>query len=114
MQFAAKDKFEFIGKYRRLSYREAAAIQTFPREMEFCGDLESKYRQIGNAVPVKLAEAIATEVNRILMTEDLSPFLNMENPEAEIKGSSADKRITNTVISGKAFEYATLIGIYQE
>lgn len=38
----------------------------------------------------------------------------MENPEAEIKGSSADKRITNTVISGKAFEYATLIGIYQE
>ena len=64
MQFAAKDKFEFIGKYRRLSYREAAAIQTFPREMEFCGDLERKYRQIGNAVPVKLAEAIATEVNK--------------------------------------------------
>ena len=38
----------------------------------------------------------------------------MENPEAEIRGASADKRITNTVMSGKAFEYATLIGIYQE
>lgn len=114
MQFIAKDKFEFVGKYRRLSYREAAAIQTFPEEMGFCGDLESKYRQIGNAVPVKLAEAIATEVNRILTTEDLRPFLNMENPEAEIRGASADKRITNTVMSGKAFEYATLIEIYQE
>ena len=54
-----KINLNLLETYRRLSYREAAAIQTFPREMEFCGDLESKYRQIGNAVPVKLAEAIA-------------------------------------------------------
>lgn len=73
--------------------------------MEFCGDLDSKYRQIGNAVPVKLAEAIATEVYKILTVKDLKPYLNMENPETEIYGKTADKRITNTVISGKAFEY---------
>lgn len=114
MEFEDVDKFKFIGKYRRLSYKEAAAIQTFPVGMEFCGDLDSKYRQIGNAVPVKLAEAIAVEVDRILTTKDLRPLLNMENPEGEIYGTTADKRITNTVISGKAFEYATLIEIYRE
>lgn len=114
MEFEDVDKFRFIGNYRRLSYKEAAAIQTFPAGMEFCGDLDSKYRQIGNAVPVKLAEAIATEVKKILTTKELTPFLNMENPEAEIYGKSADKRITNTVIGGKAFEYATLIELYRE
>lgn len=111
MEFEDVDRFRFIGENRRLSYKEAAAIQTFPVGMEFCGDLDSKYRQIGNAVPVKLAEAIATEVNKILTVEDLTPLLNFENPEAEIW---ADKRITNTVISGKAFEYATLIEMYRE
>lgn len=114
MEFEDVDKFRFVGNYRRLSYKEAAAIQTFPVEMHFCGDLDSKYRQIGNAVPVKLAEAIAVEVNKILTTDNLLPFLNTENPQAEIYGPTADKRITNTVLSGKAFEYATLIEIYRE
>lgn len=47
------------GKTRRLSYREAAAIQTFPKDFEFAGNLTSKYKQIGNAVPVNLARAVA-------------------------------------------------------
>ncbi|MHC1722933.1 MAG: HaeIII family restriction endonuclease [Aminipila sp.] len=111
MEFRDVDRFEFVGHNRRLSYKEAAAIQTFPMNMEFCGDLDSKYKQIGNAVPVKLAEAIATEVNKILTVKDLTPLLNIENPEAEIK---ADRRITNTVINGKAFEYATLVELYHE
>ena len=55
-----KDNWKFgeNGKTRRLSWREAAAIQTFPAKMEFSGDLTSKYKQIGNAVPVRLAEKI--------------------------------------------------------
>jgi DNA (cytosine-5)-methyltransferase 1 len=61
------DLWEFgDGKSRRFSWREAAAIQTFPAELEFYGDLTSKYKQIGNAVPVKLAEAIAESVLNIL------------------------------------------------
>lgn len=55
---------------RRLSYQEAAAIQTFPPDMTFCGNLISKYKQIGNAVPVKLAEYIAESVYDILQQED--------------------------------------------
>lgn len=40
---------------RPLSIREAAAIQTFPNDWEFSGSVSSRYKQIGNAVPVKLA-----------------------------------------------------------
>ena len=54
------------GETRRLSYRECAAIQTFPEMMEFAGDLTSKYKQIGNAVPVRLAECAAQTVHSIL------------------------------------------------
>lgn len=59
-------KFGDGGETRRLSYREAAAIQTFPKDMKFHGDLTSKYKQIGNAVPVKLAETVAAEIYKII------------------------------------------------
>jgi len=44
---------------RRLTVRESAIIQTFPLDFEFQGKLMSMYRQIGNAVPVRLAECLA-------------------------------------------------------
>lgn len=44
---------------RRISLREAAAIQTFPESYVFCGQKSSVYTQIGNAVPCKLAEKVA-------------------------------------------------------
>jgi len=59
-------KFGDNGITRRLSWQEAAAIQTFPKSMEFVGSLSSKYKQIGNAVPVKLSEIIAKDMRRIL------------------------------------------------
>jgi DNA (cytosine-5)-methyltransferase 1 len=43
---------------RRLSWRECALIQTFPKKFEPIGDVASKFTQIGNAVPPKLAEAL--------------------------------------------------------
>jgi DNA (cytosine-5)-methyltransferase 1 len=43
---------------RRLTVRESALIQTFPLRFKFHGKLGSMYRQVGNAVPVKLAEII--------------------------------------------------------
>lgn len=53
-------------KTRRLSWQEAAAIQTFPPDFPFFGNLVSRYRQIGNAVPVLLAEQIAVNLHRAL------------------------------------------------
>lgn len=43
---------------RRLSWRECALIQTFPKDFEPVGDVESKFEQIGNAVPPLLAQVI--------------------------------------------------------
>lgn len=54
------------GRTRRFSLQEVAAIQTFPKDMEFCGNLTSKYKQIGNAVPVKLAEVIAKDLYAVI------------------------------------------------
>ncbi len=49
---------------RGLSPREAARIQTFPDDYVFRGALNDWYKQIGNAVPVKLAEVIANELKK--------------------------------------------------
>lgn len=58
-----KDTWTFgEGATRRFSWQEAAAIQTFPRDMAFAGNLISKYKQIGNAVPVKLAKHVALSI----------------------------------------------------
>ena len=54
------------GNTRRFSWQEAAAVQTFPEDFNFVGDITSKYKQIGNAVPVKLAEAIALSIRNVL------------------------------------------------
>ena len=49
--------------YRRLSVRECARIQTFPDDFIFkYKSVSDGYRMVGNAVPVKLAEAIAKKI----------------------------------------------------
>lgn len=50
---------------RPLTVREYARIQTFPDDWEFAGRLSSKYRQIGNAVPVNLAYAVGRSLIRL-------------------------------------------------
>ena len=47
---------------RPLSVKEYARIQQFPDDWVFTGTTAAKYRQIGNAVPVGLAEAIGKAV----------------------------------------------------
>lgn len=59
-------KFGDDGTTRRLSWKEAAAVQTFPENMKFAGNLVSIYKQIGNAVPVNLARAVAKELYKSL------------------------------------------------
>lgn len=51
---------------RSLSIREAARLQTFPDDYKFEGARNSRYKQIGNAVPVLLAKSIADKVRESL------------------------------------------------
>ena len=48
---------------RAISVREAASLQTFPDNFIFSGTLSSMAKQIGNAVPVKLAEKFGQQIN---------------------------------------------------
>jgi len=50
------------GTIRYYTVREAARIQTFPDDYVFHGSWGEIMRQLGNAVPVKLAEAVARHV----------------------------------------------------
>lgn len=51
---------------RPLSVEEYAAIQEFPQNWHICGSLLDQYKQIGNAVPIALGEAIgSTLINHI-------------------------------------------------
>lgn len=47
---------------RPFTVRENARCQTFPDDWEFCGNVSSQYKQVGNAVPVNLAYDIAKEI----------------------------------------------------
>ena len=49
-------------EHRKLSAVECALIQTFPPDYIWKGNVSSKYKQIGNAVPCLLAKAIAKPI----------------------------------------------------
>ena len=57
---------------RRLSVRECAIIQTFPDDFIFEGaTFRSMHKQIGNAVPVLLAEKVAKEIKKMIESKSL-------------------------------------------
>ena len=68
MKLIGEDKREFIkgkeNKYRRLSVRECARIQTFPDDFILKYDfIADGYKMMGNAVPVNLAFAVANKIH---------------------------------------------------
>lgn len=60
---------EAPSRLRRITIKEAMKIQTFPDNYVFCGNKGKIYTQIGNAVPCKLAEAVAKAVVSYLDSE---------------------------------------------
>jgi DNA (cytosine-5)-methyltransferase 1 len=54
------------GSVRYFTAREAARLQTFPDDYTFRGPWTEAMRQLGNAVPVRLAEIVAGSVSRTL------------------------------------------------
>jgi DNA (cytosine-5)-methyltransferase 1 len=58
---------------RPISVREAASLQTFPRDFVFHGGIKSATRQVGNAVPVLLAQRVGEAFARHVMTHTPIP-----------------------------------------
>lgn len=59
------------GSVRYFTVREAARIQGFPDGYAFHGSWSETMRQLGNAVPVRLAQAIASSVAQKLLEADM-------------------------------------------
>ena len=66
------------GSVRYFTIRESARIQTFPDGCLFHGSWSETMRQLGNAVPVVLAQRVATSVAEQLVLAELNRFAKVE------------------------------------
>lgn len=76
---------------RPLAIEEYRRIQQFPDNWKFIGNITSIYRQIGNAVPIGLAQAIGTQIMRHINGET--------SVDEEIKNKIPYSRYSNSVDS---------------
>ena len=83
---------------RPLSVKEYARIQQFPENWIFTGTTVAKYRQIGNAVPVGLGEAIG---RAIMAVADNSAIVQTKR----FRGTSVHSKIMSAIELG-GFSYA--------
>lgn len=82
---------------RYLTAREAAAIQSFPNHFVFKGPTSAQWRQIGNAVPPLLGEALGKQL--------LAHFRKCENLALTKKVSSGTIDATIRQLRERAFHY---------
>ena len=62
----SKGRFVHPVKHHGITVRQAARIQTFPDDFIFDGGLTAAGQQVGNAVPVKLGEALISHIVKFL------------------------------------------------
>ena len=82
----------FHWKNRRLSARELARLQTFPKRFRIVGSIRSAQKQAGNAVPSALAEVLARQIRVQLLGHEvetvptLIPRKKKRIPRPEVPG----------------------------
>lgn len=64
-----RGRFAHPEQDRAITLREAALLQTFPPEYRFSGNAAQIARQIGNAVPVRMVEALIPALQPILRSD---------------------------------------------
>lgn len=62
----ANSSYAHYSQPRNFTVREVARLQTFDDDFIFYGSIRSQYKQVGNAVPPKIAEKIAEQVKQLL------------------------------------------------
>lgn len=67
---------------RTVSVREAARLQSFPDSFQFAGAMNAAFRQIGNAVPPLLAEAVARRLKQDLLRKPVEPARDLPDTAA--------------------------------
>lgn len=86
---------------RPLSVEEYARIQEFPDDWVICGSLKEQYKQIGNAVPIKLGEAIAKTISN-----DMKGIKNNTNPNFKYSRYKNTNEVTWQIVMNKTLEVA--------
>jgi len=69
---------------RAINVREAASLQSYPQYYEFVGSLTDQYKQVGNAVPGRMAKAVAMAIAESLR------FVYAEEDNEEEKPTNAN------------------------
>jgi DNA (cytosine-5)-methyltransferase 1 len=80
----SKGRFVHPTEHHGITARQAARIQTFPEKFEFFGGLIAAGRQIGNAVPVALAEALVCHLNSLLLPNCFHPRVRLLPLDADL------------------------------
>ena len=88
---------------RPFTVREYARIQTFPDDWVFEGSMTSQYKQIGNAVPVNLAEEIGKSLVRTLNAYYAEKVKPVKSVQGKSKSSSEQKIPAMTVVASLAY-----------
>lgn len=70
---------------RGITLREAATLQTFPFDYRFSGSYGEIERQIGNAVPIRMAAALGEVVRSLVASSETKESLGIEDVVARIE-----------------------------
>jgi DNA (cytosine-5)-methyltransferase 1 len=71
------------GRVRYFTVRESARLQSFPEEYHFNGSWTETMRQLGNAVPAKLAEVLAKAIRDKLSSNERAGQERAANPRIQ-------------------------------
>jgi hypothetical protein len=78
---------------RAITVREAATLQSYPYHYEFVGTVTDQYKQVGNAVPGRMARAIGLAIQeslRFVYQEEYDDVDDDKEEEEERAAAAAD------------------------
>lgn len=94
---------------RALTVRELATLQDFPENFKFLGTKSSQQQQVGNAVPVKLALAVAKCIKNMLNKTNKNYYLNIKKTFPKINYIGNKEKLVEWIIENIPKNVETVI-----